>query len=61
MLKLQEDLSANLICGNAFKSVSMLVGSKRRVKDLSLSLSLNNQNLNVCVQKTTILVYGLIA
>ena len=40
--RLQEDLdkigdwlSANRLCGNALKSVSILVGSKRRVKDLS--------------------------
>ena len=52
--KIGDWLSANRLCGNALKSVSMLVGSKGRVKDLSLSLFLKLiiKNLNVCVQKT---------
>ena len=56
--KLQADLdeigdwlTCNHLRGNADKSVSMLVGSKRKVKDLSLKLSLNNRQLE-CVERT---------
>ncbi len=46
-----EWLISNRLCVNSGKSVSMLIGLKRRVKNLCLELFLNGKEL-VCVEKT---------